>query len=101
VAGWILELDRGEGSPVEGNYSSGWIRKRKRLEAEEKAESARQRTLARELEWVRASPRGPPGQIQGPLAAYEEMLAQDAQKRRGQPPRISIPAGPRLGDLVV
>ncbi len=100
VAGWILELDRGEGYPFEGNYSSWLDQKRKRLEAEEKAESARQRTLARELEWVRASPRARQAKSKARLAAYEEMLAQEAQKRE-EAVEISIPAGPRLGDVVV
>jgi sulfate-transporting ATPase len=100
VAGWILELDRGEGYPFEGNYSSWLEQKRKRLEAEEKAESARQRTLARELEWVRASPRARQAKSKARLAAYDEMLAQEAQKREDTV-EISIPAGPRLGDVVV
>jgi ATP-binding cassette ChvD family protein len=100
VAGWILELDRGEGYPFEGNYSSWLDQKRKRLEAEEKAESARQRTLARELEWVRASPRARQAKSKARLAAYEDMLAQEAQKREDTV-EISIPAGPRLGDVVV
>jgi len=100
VAGWILELDRGEGLPWKGNYSSWLEQKRKRLEAEEKAESARQRTLARELEWVRASPRARQAKSKARLADYEEMLAQEAQKREDTA-EISIPAGPRLGDLVV
>ena len=100
VAGWILELDRGEGLPWKGNYSSWLDQKRKRLEGEEKAESARQRTLARELEWVRASPRARQAKSKARLAAYEEMLAQDAQ-RREDTAEISIPAGPRLGDVVV
>jgi ATP-binding cassette ChvD family protein len=100
VAGWILELDRGEGYPFEGNYSSWLEQKRKRLAAEEKAESARQRTLARELEWVQASPRARQAKSKARLAAYEEMLAQEAQKREDTV-EISIPAGPRLGDVVV
>jgi energy-dependent translational throttle protein EttA len=100
VAGWILELDRGAGIPWEGNYSSWLEQKRKRLEGEEKAESARQRTLARELEWVRASPRARQAKSKARLAAYEEMLSQDQQKR-DDVVEISIPPGPRLGDLVV
>jgi sulfate-transporting ATPase len=100
VAGWILELDRGEGIPWQGNYSSWLEQKRKRLEAEEKAESARQRTLARELEWVRASPRARQAKSKARLAAYEEMLAEEQQKREDTI-EISIPPGPRLGDLVV
>jgi ATP-binding cassette ChvD family protein len=100
VAGWILELDRGEGIPWEGNYSSWLDQKRKRLAGEEKAESARQRTLARELEWVRASPRARQAKSKARLAAYEEMLAEESQKREDNI-EISIPPGPRLGDLVV
>jgi len=100
VAGWILELDRGAGIPREGNYSSWLEQKRKRLEAEEKAESARQRTLARELEWVRASPRARQAKSKARLAAYEEMLA-DEQQKREESVDISIPPGPRLGDVVV
>ncbi len=100
VAGWILELDRGAGIPWEGNYSSWLEQKRKRLEAEEKSESARQRTLARELEWVRASPRARQAKSKARLAAYEELLAEEQQKR-DDVVEISIPPGPRLGDLVV
>jgi ATP-binding cassette ChvD family protein len=100
VAGWILELDRGEGIPWEGNYSSWLDQKRKRLAGEEKAESARQRTLARELEWVRASPRARQAKSKARLAAYEEMLAEESQKREDNI-EISIPPGPRLGDVVV
>jgi len=100
VAGWILELDRGEGIPWQGNYSSWLDQKRKRLAGEEKAESARQRTLARELEWVRASPRARQAKSKARLAAYEELLAEESQKRE-ETVEISIPPGPRLGDLVV
>jgi len=100
VAGWILELDRGEGIPWQGNYSSWLEQKRKRLESEEKAESARQRTLARELEWVRASPRARQAKSKARLAAYEQMLAEESQKREDTI-EISIPPGPRLGDVVV
>ena len=100
VAGWILELDRGAGIPWEGNYSSWLDQKKKRLEGEEKAESARQRTLARELEWVRASPRARQAKSKARLAAYEELLAEETQKRE-ETVEISIPPGPRLGDLVV
>jgi ATP-binding cassette ChvD family protein len=100
AAGWILELDRGEGIPWKGNYSSWLDQKKKRLESEEKAESARQRTLARELEWVQASPRARQAKSKARLAAYEEMLAQESQKRE-ETVEISIPPGPRLGDLVV
>jgi len=100
VAGWILELDRGAGIPWEGNYSSWLDQKRKRLEGEEKAESARQRTLARELEWVQASPRARQAKSKARLAAYEQMLAEETQKRE-EGVEISIPPGPRLGELVV
>src|SRR5205814_7202605 len=100
AAGWILELDRGEGIPWKGNYSSWLDQKKKRLEGEETAESARQRTLARELEWVQASPRARQAKSKARLAAYEEMLAQETQKR-DDTVEISIPPGPRLGDLVV
>src|SRR6185503_3895541 len=100
VAGWILDLDRGAGIPWEGNYSSWLEQKRKRLEAEEKAESARQRTLARELEWVRASPRARQAKSKARLAAYDQLLAEEQQKR-DEVVEISIPPGPRLGDVVV
>ena len=100
VAGWILELDRGEGIPWQGNYSSWLDQKRKRLAGEEKSESARQRTLARELEWVRASPRARQAKSKARLAAYEELLAEETQKREDTI-EISIPPGPRLGDVVV
>ena len=100
VAGWILELDRGAGIPWEGNYSSWLEQKRKRLEGEEKTESARQRMLARELEWVRASPRARQAKSKARLAAYDQLLAEESQ-RREESAEISIPPGPRLGDLVV
>jgi ATP-binding cassette ChvD family protein len=100
AAGWILELDRGEGIPWKGNYSSWLEQKKKRLEGEETAESARQRTLARELEWVRASPRARQAKSKARLAAYDDLLAQEAQKR-DETIEISILPGPRLGDLVV
>jgi len=100
VAGWILELDRGAGIPWEGNYSSWLDQKRKRLESEEKAESARQRTLARELEWVQASPRARQAKSKARLAAYEQLLADETQKREDNI-EISIPPGPRLGEVVV
>jgi energy-dependent translational throttle protein EttA len=100
VAGWILELDRGAGIPWEGNYSSWLDQKKKRLESEEKTESARQRTLARELEWVRASPRARQAKSKARLAAYEDLLAEEQQKREDTI-EIAIPPGPRLGDVVV
>ena len=100
VAGWILELDRGRGIPWEGNYSSWLEQKQKRLALEEKQESARQRTLARELEWVQASPRARQAKSKARLAAYDQMLA-DEQQKREETIEISIPPGPRLGDVVV
>ncbi len=100
IAGWILELDRGHGIPWQGNYSSWLDQKRKRLEGEEKSESARQRTLARELEWVQSSPRARQAKSKARLAAYEALLAQEADKREDNV-EISIPPGPRLGDIVV
>jgi ATP-binding cassette ChvD family protein len=100
VAGWILELDRGAGIPWQGNYSSWLDQKQKRLAQEEKTESARQRTLARELEWVKASPRARQAKSKARLAAYEELLTEEQQKRE-ETVEISIPPGPRLGDVVV
>ena len=100
VAGWILELDRGRGLPFEGNYSSWLEQKQKRLEQEEKEESARQRTLKQELEWVRQSPRARQAKSKARLQAYEELLAQDGKKSLDNA-QIVIPAGPRLGDVVI
>src|SRR5882724_9164249 len=100
VAGWILELDRGAGIPWEGNYSSWLDQKRERLGQEEKQDRARQRTLERELEWVRMSPRARQAKSKSRLAAYEELLAEAGHEREGTA-EIVIPAGPRLGDLVV
>jgi len=100
VAGWILELDRGRCIPWEGNYSSWLEQKQKRLALEEKQESARQRTLARELEWVRSSPRARQAKSKARLAAYEQLLAEGQSKRDGTV-EISIPPGPRLGQVVV
>jgi energy-dependent translational throttle protein EttA len=100
VAGWILELDRGEGIPWKGNYS-GWLeQKQERLRREEKQESDRQRTLQRELEWIRESPRARQAKSKARIASYESLLAEDAG-RRAQDLQIYIPAGPRLGDLVI
>jgi sulfate-transporting ATPase len=100
VAGWILELDRGRAYPYEGNYS-GWLeQKRKRLEQEEREEVARQRTLAREQEWIAASPRARQAKAKARVQAYEELLRQ-AQERAPGSAQIIIPPGPRLGDLVV
>src|SRR5712691_2585337 len=100
VAGWILELDRGQGIPWEGNYSSWLEQKEKRLGQEEKEQSARQRTLARELEWVRLSPRARHAKSKARIAAYEQLLAEDPERREREL-EISIPPGPRLGDVVV
>jgi energy-dependent translational throttle protein EttA len=102
VAGWILELDRGEGIPWEGNYSSWLEQKQARLEAEEKQESARRRTLQRELEWVHLSPRARQAKGKARLNAYEKLLADEAEaEKRVQATDLHIPPGPRLGDLVV
>jgi len=100
VAGWILELDRGRGIPWEGNYSSWLDQKQARLALEEKQESARQRTLQRELEWIRLSPRARQAKSKARVTAYERLLEQDAEKRTERL-EISIPPGPRLGSLVV
>jgi energy-dependent translational throttle protein EttA len=100
VAGWILELDRGRGIPFEGNYSSWLEQKQARLAAEEKQESARRRTLARELEWVRMSPKARQAKSKARLAAYERLLAEERNVRLDRV-EIHIPAGPRLGDVVV
>ena len=100
VAGWILELDRGPGIPWEGNYSSWLEQKRQRLAVEEKQESKRQRTLARELEWVRMSPRARQAKGKARLSAYEKLLNEDPTKKIDLV-EIYIPPGPRLGDVVV
>ena len=100
VAGWILELDRGAGHPFEGNYSSWLEQKKARLEREEKTASARQRTLGRELEWVRMAPRARQAKGKARLAAYERLLAEETDKAP-ESVEIYIPPGPRLGDLVV
>jgi len=100
AAGWILELDRGHGIPWEGNYSSWLSQKSERLRREEKTESKRQRTLARELEWVRLSPKARQAKSKARLQAYEELLQQDQEKRQ-EVAEIVIPPGPRLGDVVV
>jgi ATP-binding cassette ChvD family protein len=100
VAGWILELDRGTGYPYEGNYS-GWLEQKKgRLAGEEKAESKRQRTLQRELDWIRMSPRARQAKGKARLNAYEQLLAED-QAQKLESVEIYIPPGPRLGDIVV
>jgi ATP-binding cassette ChvD family protein len=100
VAGWILELDRGYGIPWEGNYTSWLEQKQQRLAQEEKADLARRRTLERELEWVRMAPRARQAKSKARLQAYETLLAESTEKRDGGV-EISIPPGPRLGDLVV
>ena len=100
VAGWILELDRGRGIPWEGNYSSWLEQKQKRLQLEEKSESKRQRSLARELEWVRMAPRARQAKGKARLRAYEELLGQDTAKQIDTV-EIYIQPGPRLGDVVV
>ena len=100
VAGWILELDRGRGIPFRGNYSSWLEQKQERLAVEEKSESARRRTLARELEWVRMSPRARHAKSKARLGAYEKLYA-DEQTVKLEKVEIHIPSGPRLGDLVI
>ena len=100
AAGWILELDKGAGIPYEGNYSSWLDQKRKRLADEEKQESARQRTLARELEWVQASPRARQAKSKARIESYERLLAEEPERREREL-EISIPPGPRLGDVVI
>jgi energy-dependent translational throttle protein EttA len=100
VAGWILELDRGRGLPFEGNYSSWLEQKQARLAVEEKQTSARQRTLARELEWVRASPRARHAKSKARLAAYERLYAEEQNVKLDRV-EIHIPPGPRLGDVVI
>jgi len=100
AAKWILELDYGRGHPFEGNYSSWLEQKTKRLEIEEKQASARQRTLARELEWVRMSPRARQAKSKARLKAYETMVAEEYNDRTEEL-EIQIPPGPRLGDLVI
>ncbi len=100
VAGWILEIDRSRGIPYEGNYSSWLVQKQKRLEMEEKKESARQRTLAAELEWVRQNPKGRRVKSKARLQRYEDLLAEDRNVKLDQV-QIHIPAGARLGDKVI
>ena len=100
VAGWILELDRGEGIPWKGNYSSWLEQKQKRLEKEQKAQDARAKTLQHELEWIRMSPKGRHAKGKARITAYEQLLGQDAEKRIDEL-EIYIPPGPRLGDVVI
>src|SRR6202142_475469 len=99
VAGWILELDRGFGIPYKGNYSSWLEQKQNRLALEEKSESQRQKTLARELEWIRMSPKARQAKGQARVTAYESLLSQESEARREEL-EIYIPPGPRLGDIV-
>jgi sulfate-transporting ATPase len=100
VAGWILELDRGEGIPWKGNYSSWLDQKQKRLQQEEKSESKRQKALERELEWVRMSPKGRHAKGKARLGAYEKLLSQET-KEREEKLEMFIPPGPRLGNVVI
>ncbi len=100
VAGWILELDRGEGIPWEGNYSSWLEQKEKRLAREEKTESKRQKTLQRELEWVRMSPKGRQAKSKARLGAYDRLVGQESAEKE-QKLELYIPAGPRLGSKVI
>jgi ATP-binding cassette ChvD family protein len=100
VAGWILELDRGEGIPWKGNYSSWLDQKQKRLATEEKQESKRQKTLERELEWVRMNPKGRQAKAKARLSAYEKLLGQEAREKE-EKLELYIPPGPRLGNKVI
>ncbi len=100
VAGWILELDRGEGIPWKGNYSSWLEQKQNRLATQEKQETDRQKTLQRELEWIRMSPKGRHTKSQARITAYEDMVAQESEKQAREL-EIYLPPGPRLGDIVI
>jgi sulfate-transporting ATPase len=100
VAGWILELDRGEGIPWKGNYSSWLEQKRTRLSIEEKQESQRQKTLQRELEWIRMSPRARQAKSKARINSYESLLSDESEKRQ-KDLELYIPPGPRLGDVVI
>lgn len=100
VAGWILELDRGEGIPYKGNYTSWLEQKQERLRRQEKSQSARQKTLQRELEWIRMSPKARRAKGKARITAYETLLGEDSQKRR-EDLEIHIPPGPRLGHVVI
>jgi energy-dependent translational throttle protein EttA len=100
VAGWILELDRGEGIPWKGNYSSWLEQKQERLRQEEKSEGNRLKTLERELEWIRMSPKGRHAKSQARISAYEKLLGQEAEKHE-KTLELYIPPGPRLGDIVI
>ncbi|MHB1350599.1 MAG: energy-dependent translational throttle protein EttA [Desulfobulbaceae bacterium] len=100
VAGWILELDRGEGIPWKGNYSSWLAQKQQRLQQEEKKESERQKTLQRELEWIRMSPKGRHAKSKARISSYEQLLTQESEKHAREL-EIYIPPGPRLGKVVI
>ncbi|MBU4425198.1 MAG: energy-dependent translational throttle protein EttA, partial [Proteobacteria bacterium] len=100
LAGWILELDRGEGIPWKGNYSSWLEQKQKRLQIEGKGESKRRKTLERELEWIRMSPKGRHAKAKARISAYESLLSQENEKRE-KDLEIYIPPGPRLGEVVI
>lgn len=100
VAGWILELDRGQGIPWKGNYSSWLEQKKNRLQQEEKAESDRQKTLQRELEWIRMSPKGRHAKSKARISSYETLLTQDIEQRSKEL-ELYIPPGPRLGNVVI
>ncbi len=100
VAGWILELDRGQGIPFKGNYTSWLEQKQERLRQQEKSESERQKTLQRELEWIRMSPKARQAKGKARITAYESLLDQESQKRR-EDLEIPIPPGPRLGNVVI
>ena len=100
VAGWILELDRGRGIPYEGNYSGWLVQKQKRLQVEASQETARQRTLARELEWIGQTPQARRTKSKARIAAYEDLLQQGGEAQSGEA-QIIIPPGPRLGDVVI
>ncbi|MCA9471617.1 MAG: energy-dependent translational throttle protein EttA [Nitrospirales bacterium] len=100
VAGWILELDRGHGIPFQGNYSSWLEQKQQRLEKEEKAESKRRKTLERELEWIRMSPKGRQAKGKARVTRYEQLMSEE-QDRQSQELEIYVPPGPRLGDVVI
>jgi ATP-binding cassette ChvD family protein len=100
VAGWILELDRGEGIPWKGNYSSWLEQKQERLRREEKSEGSRQKTLQRELEWIRMSPKGRHAKSQARINAYDKLLSQEVERSEKQL-ELYIPPGPRLGDMVI
>jgi sulfate-transporting ATPase len=101
VTGWILEIDRGRGIPYEGNYSSWLEQKRRRLEQEEKEETARQRALAAEREWIAASPRARQAKNRARITRYEELLAKSQESAAGSVAEIIIPPGPRLGNVVI